>query len=556
MSNLRAEQVSFLAPGVPNKMKTNSRFTFDALSFERDNDVHLVVSLTAPKIDWQTKRPRVCIIPVIDVSPSMMGEKLEYAKQSVLKLIDHLQPGDYCGIVAFGGQVFVVSKPVEVTQAKKDELKAAIGQLGVNGSTNFSGGMCRGLELINNGDLPGGMLMRVVMFTDGMPNTGAAITKKDIVTLLEANLGMATLSAFGYGSDADQELLADVAKAGKGNYAYIKNPEDALSAFARELGGLLSSYAQNIKVELTPHAGHTITEVISDVDSQETGDHVVVSLPDILSEEIRHLVFSVKVGKQPNAFPRATSVVDAKISYDCLDEKGKKHSHVEELKGKLKFVKAGDESKAPIKEVMDIVGTAILVQKQVEAEQFAKQGNYLGAQNVMKGVGMMFDAFQMHTHSSASQAIGSKMENAGVYGVSSGFLNSTKNGGTRGVGGSSYDPEALVMLNNIGTITSTPAQDATAVSFTAGSANIGVSGSVNSGVFGVGIHGLGGVTVYGNQNVHVTGGPNMAGPGVKAFTVPSQPAVPAPAHFTSPKPPAHPPKPPRNPVTKSKSKRW
>jgi Ca-activated chloride channel family protein len=533
-------------------MKTNSRFTFDALSFEQDNDVHLVVSLTAPKIDWQVKRPRICIVPVIDVSPSMVGEKLEYAKQSVLKLIDHLQPGDYCGVVAFGGQVFVVSKPVEVTQARKDELKAAVGQLGVNGSTNFSGGMCQGLELINGGDLPGGMLMRVVMFTDGQPNTGVAVARPDILKLLEANLGMATLSAFGYGADADQELLADVAKVGKGNYAFIKNPEDALSAFARELGGLLSSYAQNIKVELAPHAGHRITEVISDVDSQESGDHVVVSLPDILSEEVRHLVFAVRVGKQPNAFPRATSVVDVKISYDCLDEKGKKNSQVEELKGKLKFVKAGGESKEPIKEVLDIVGTAILVQKQVEAEVLAKQGNYAGARNVMLSADTdFFIPYRMSNHSTASQAIGSKMENASVYAMSGGFLNSTKLGGTRGVGGSSYDPEAQVLLNTVGTVTSTPAQDAVASSFAVGPVNNGVSGG------GVGIHGmvaLGGATPYGNYGVQVTGGQIHVG--TKGFTAPSGPAAPSPARFTSPKPPAHPPKPPRNPVTKSKSKRW
>lgn len=533
-------------------MKTNARFTHANLAFDQDHDTHLVVSLTAPKIDWQKQRPAICILPCIDISGSMQGVKLDYAKQSVLKLIDHLQPGDYCGLVAFESGVHVLSPPLEMTQAKKNELKVMVGNLHTIGGTNFSGGMLEALAHANKTDLPQKVLIRVIMFTDGQANEGIATTREQLLPLLEANIGKATLSAFGYGEGADQDLLADLAKKGNGNYAFVKNPDDALSAFARELGGLLSSYAQNIKVDLTPHAGHKIVEVVSDVDSQEVGDHVVVKLPDILSEEIRHLVFAVKVAKQPNAFPRPTSVVDVKITYECLDGKGKKTEHVEELKGKLRFVKPGEEDQSPIKDVMDIVGTAILVQKQIEAEVLAKQGSYAAAQGVMATAGAFFDKFNMHNHVIASNAVGGKMASAAVYAVSSGYLNSTKLGGTRGVGGSSYDPEAQVLLNNMSVVTSTPAQDGLVSSFVEGADDGGAF--VNGNGNGVGVVGMGGTAGLGG--ISFTGGTIYPSPGLSVPAVPAAPAGAPVIASKQPLPPPPAPEPSKKSLKKSKSPRW
>jgi Ca-activated chloride channel homolog len=438
------------------KLDLAARLSFDSVQFDKNNDAHLVVTLKAPKLDWQSKRPRVCIIPVIDISPSMDGEKIMYAKQSVMKLIDHLQPGDFCGIVAFGGEVFTVSKPVEVTQFHKDDLKAKVGALTSNGSTNFSGGMCQGLELINKGDLPEDMLKRVIMFTDGMPNTGIAITRPDIVRLLEANLGKATLSAFGYGSDADQELLADVAKAGKGNYAFVRNPEDALSAFAKELGGLLSTFAQNIVIEVAPHNGHTITEVVSDVDATPDGNKMLVKLSDILSEEERHVVFKVLLDAQPNAFPRESSVFDVKVEFDQLDGAQQKIHQTVELKTKVKFVKADEAQQKPTPEVDRIVGLAQLVAEQIKAEELVKAGNYRGASVLMGNMADLFKSRGLDDLADVGAKVSHRVGDAVLYAQSTGYL---------AYGTSSLDAEASVDLSGMGLVMSNSAQGQTQASF-------------------------------------------------------------------------------------------
>jgi Ca-activated chloride channel family protein len=110
-------------------MKTTVQLTYEKVRFDEAKDVHLVVSLAAPHLDAAAPRPPVCVIPVVDVSGSMSGEKLHFAKQSVMKLVDHLAPGDFCGVVVFSTQVETLAPPAEMTQAHKDELKGLVGRL-------------------------------------------------------------------------------------------------------------------------------------------------------------------------------------------------------------------------------------------------------------------------------------------------------------------------------------------------------------------------------------------------------------------------------------------
>lgn len=442
-------------------MKINTRTTFDSVDHSKENEIHLVTSLTAPETDWKNKRAPIAILPVIDISGSMDGEKLDYAKKSVIKLIDHLKPGDYCGLVAFGSDVHPISELVEVTQYQKDSLKASAGDLGTSGMTNFSGGMRQALEWINNLDAPENTILRVIMFTDGMANVGEA-TGRNMISLLERLRGRATLSAFGYGSDADQELLADLATAGKGNYAFVRNPDDAMSAFARELGGLVSVYAQDITVDIGPQNGHEIKEVISDVDVEEDGKNVKIKVPEILAEEERNLVISMNLSEQSKALPRAMNIADVKVSYDCLKDGNKEHIE-DSAKSKIHFVKSGDEQKEPNEDVMGIVGIAKTVKAQIEAEEHAEKGDFSTASAVLMDNSRWLESFNLHTHADQSRKISDKFSNREVYTENSGFLRSYKRAATRSV--EAYDDTSRQFLSQVGASATTSAQDATQKSF-------------------------------------------------------------------------------------------
>jgi Ca-activated chloride channel family protein len=193
-------------------------------------------------------RDPACIILVLDISSSMAGEKLDDAKHSMLNLIDHLVPGDFCGVVVFSMQVETLAAPEEMTDARKNELKRLVCRLQPGEKTNLGGGILAGLDHARVAKLPPGMLAHVLLLTDGIANSGPVKTLDELRALLEANRGDATLSALSCGSDAEVEVLRDLAASGKGRHARVYDPEDAAAAFRRELGGLSKTNAQRSSV--------------------------------------------------------------------------------------------------------------------------------------------------------------------------------------------------------------------------------------------------------------------------------------------------------------------
>jgi len=449
-------------------MKIDARLTFEKIRFDQETNAHLVLSITAPALEG-SKRPSLCIVPVIDVSPSMEmpPTKLAYAKKSLLKLIDHLGPNDYCGLVSFSSLAQVVAKPVKMTAEAKEDLKRKVGGLHTSGGTNIADALLTGLSVANNMDLSAEVITRVVLFTDGAANTGVATTPEAILSLVSPNKGIASVSAFGYGTDAQQTLLGDMAKSGNGNYAFVQNPDDALSAFGKELGGLLSTYATNLTLELSALAGHEIEQVVSDVEAEEDLGSLMIKIPDILADEVRNIVVAVKFKEQKNAFPREVNVFDVKLGYDILDPNLHKAHKDLECKAKVQFVKPGEEQTKVDPELDNIVALAQIVRAQVEAEEFAKQGNYAQAGSVLTSVSHSIGTRGLAILSGVAQNLGDKYATFTSYNDSSSYLNSFSRGATRGMSVSSYDSAAAADLTSAGVLLSNASQASVAASFSA-----------------------------------------------------------------------------------------
>jgi Ca-activated chloride channel family protein len=461
-------------------MEIQARFPFDKVNYAQDTDGHLVLSFTAPSIDWVTQRPKLCVLPVIDLSGSMQGSKLEYAKRSILKLIEHLTPGDICGLFGFESHLHTLVQPGAVTPEFKETLKSAVGKLHVMGGTNFSEGLLGAIQAVKKLDLPLSFIQRVIMFTDGQPTEGVT-DQKAILKMIEPILGNVTVSAFGYGdigggtyNGCDQDFLTDLSSKAKGNYAYVKDPDAALAAFGKELGGLLSAYATDIRIDIEPVNGHQVVKVVSDVEAEEedvTGQ-VEIKLSDLLAEETRHIVLATKFVKQSQAFPRQATVFNIKVVYSVFDSDGKQESKSTEVKAKVQFVKADEAQKQPNKEVDAIVGLAQMVRAQIDAEEKAKSGDYKTAGVIMDAMALSLhgrghDGLQLVAHN-VSHRLGSKA----LYTANTGYLRSVQSAGTRAYAVSSMDAQAQVDLAGGGVDFSNSVMDHMVQSFT-GPASLG-----------------------------------------------------------------------------------
>jgi Ca-activated chloride channel homolog len=417
-SSLRIPTLFLISENAP--MLLNPRFTFEKVRFDQATDLHLVVSVTAPKSDWQTHRPPLCIIPAVDRSGSMIGMKMDYTKRSLTKLIDHLTAEDTFGLVSFATDSSIDFPAEKMTPDAKIRAKKVVAGYRVNGNTFLSGGFLKGLEVVSGLDLGDSTITRIILFTDGQPNMGVT-TVEGISSIITQQRGRVSVSAFGYGPDANQELLNALSLAGAGNYAFIQDPDSALGAFGKELGGLLSTYAQDLIIELTPRDGNQLVEVLSDFDVEEiiTGE-AQVKIPHILSEETIDVVIKAKLASQKHPGPRQVNAVHAKLSYQILGSDGKMKLESVEGNAKVQFVKSGEEQKAPTKEVDELVARAQLLQVQNQAEAAAKRGDFNAAVMGFDSLGHDFEARGLIGVASASNNLRSKYASHQRYAQSAG----------------------------------------------------------------------------------------------------------------------------------------
>lgn len=356
-------------------MKLSAKLAKEKYDYNKDSETHLLIKLEAPKMDWQKSRAPICIVPVIDVSGSMAGEKIDYVKKSCRKLIDHLSIGDFIGMVTFDSHVYQISKITEITQYNKDELKKKVSEFVAGTCTNMSGGLEQGLRWLNESGLPDNVILRAILFTDGHANVG--ISGKNLIDFVKKHIGKASLSAFGFGTDCDQELLADLANSHGGSYAFIDSQESALTAFARELGGLMSTYGQDIKINIST-TDNEVLEILNDETVTVENNETIVHLRDILSEEQKFIVARVKLSGVEKVLPRKVSAFKISCSYKDKDNNKQK---TDVFSVKIKFCKAGEEPSLEDMEVVRHRDRLNLAKAQLLANRYVIMGDFVSARN-------------------------------------------------------------------------------------------------------------------------------------------------------------------------------
>lgn len=463
-------------------MKLSAQFDVSKIDHTKDNTVHLLITAEAPEVEFSEKRPRLFILPVVDTSGSMRGDKLKYAKQACRKLVEQLKSGDVAGLLSFSSRARTVVEPAEVTPALKARLLKEIDGLKVDGGTNFSEAISESLKAMGAMDLPPSILHRIIFFTDGQPTEG--LTDKTVIkSTLTGNLRTFSMSFFGYGAGSgmwggcDQDLLTELSQLGRGNYAYVQNPDDALAAFGKEFGGLLSTYASDLTVTIEPKNGHIVSRIVTDVkhDDSDVMGITTFDLENILAEESRHIVLECLLKAQDNAFPRPFTIFDVKATFRRVTPQGLQDSEEVAAVAKAEFVRDADVQKVPTPEVDAIVTLHRMAETQKLAEAEADKGNYASAEGLLRSFATEAKIKGYVNISEASGALASGFGNADRYVQSQGMRRSTHRGVIRGMSVSSYDPQAAAVLSSCNVSLGNSSQASFSASFTGEPAPVAVT---------------------------------------------------------------------------------
>jgi len=356
-------------------MKVSTSFEYPFYQYNRYNQAHLMVSITGGALNIAARK-KLGVVAVVDVSGSMQDlGKIDYAKKSICKLIEHLGPGDTFALVTFESNVKLVIPPVVIGTTSKDKLISQVAALRASGGTNLHSALQVSKNLAKTIDSQ----VRVVVFTDGEPSVG--IVDHGLIIQEAAAEDNVSISSFGYGAGHDSKLLTSMADKGQGNYAYVKNPDDALTAFAKELGGLMSCVAQKIKIKFSPKSEARVERVLNDLKVEDNGENVTVHMNDLFAEETKHLLLKLNLPARDNYLPRPVSVGSFTITWeDALT--GKLQETLMPVKVKLEKTTSTQVNQ----EVADQVAIFSLYEANIKAMRAAEIGDFGTAKGILRGV--------------------------------------------------------------------------------------------------------------------------------------------------------------------------
>ncbi|NHI82727.1 MAG: VWA domain-containing protein [Candidatus Thorarchaeota archaeon] len=185
------------------------------------------VYLLAPSITEVADRAYRQYVFVIDRSGSMSDIKIRQAKSAFNAMIADLSSDDVFNLVRFNHDVEVLwSEPRPASSTNLQTAQSWISSTTASGSTNFYGACTDGLDTFYEGEYVKVMLM----LSDGQPTAGPILDTPGILSgVSEANTLGVSISTVAFGSDADENLMANLAAQNKGFFAFIQPDDDAPS---------------------------------------------------------------------------------------------------------------------------------------------------------------------------------------------------------------------------------------------------------------------------------------------------------------------------------------
>ena len=322
----------------------------------------------------KTERMPLDIAIVIDRSGSMSGEKLALAKEAAVKAIDMLTAADRVALVAYDTEVQTLAHAAALEPAHRDALLRALDRMQAGSSTNLSGGWLTGCEAVAR-VMRQASVARCLLLSDGLANAG--ITDP---TALEGHAealrsrGVIT-STFGIGDDFDERLMEGIARAGGGNFYFIKEAREIPTFLGSELGEALEVVARRAELVVEADAG---VEVLS-LDGRRLrrdGDTIRIALDDVVARQETELVLRVR-------FPRRDvgARVGLRVRMDDAD------GVLRALRGEMQWEVASHEANDAQPRVVTVdraVATRYAAQARREAAEFNRAGDLEAARRVLQ----------------------------------------------------------------------------------------------------------------------------------------------------------------------------
>jgi|GEM_PF-1811976 len=302
------------------------------LTVGQEGDVYILAKIVPSKElrEFVSQNPRkVHMAFVLDVSGSMCGEKIEAAKEAILRRFrNDLQDDDVLSLVVFSTSAVVVINSAMKKYAAA-EVESVIRSISCGGSTSLYQALTMAIDVLSKTS-PGYTRVMIVA-TDGRPTDVADPNQVlELIKLAREKHNIITF-VYGIGDDYDPALCEEMARIGGGRMRHVKG--------AKEIEGLTQAIVSLIKIiAIEKPILKVETEVVTTVEEAfliyptlraldpraAAWDVGAVSARDIIMASFRVTTYSRDVGRRKIAtvsFGTVTKPVEVEfVTANSIDE--------------------------------------------------------------------------------------------------------------------------------------------------------------------------------------------------------------------------------------------
>jgi len=166
---------------------------------------------------------------VLDISGSMMGEKIVQLKDAMFTILDDMTESDYFSIIVFSSGVHTWTSPelhnldkdqtadpevIQATQHNKNIAINYVNDLKEGGGTNINAAMLAGIDLAEMATqkelLPRNTKSMLIFLTDGEPTVGESNSKNIKKNVKDRNTNKIPIFGLAFGRDSDFSLMKEI----------------------------------------------------------------------------------------------------------------------------------------------------------------------------------------------------------------------------------------------------------------------------------------------------------------------------------------------------------
>ncbi len=255
--------------------------------------------LAADAAERARERAPLSLAVVLDTSGSMSGEKIEQAKNSVIQLIREMDADDEIALVRYDSDSSVIQSLARVGSVRA-ELIEKVRAIGSGGGTNIPPALQKGLAQLDEAGR--GRVRRIVLVSDGLDSTRA---QAEELAKTGAARGV-TISSMGIGLDFDESYMGGVARAGHGNFAFVKDAGALAGFLRRELQEGATTTIESATARLTLPDGVRVVRAVGADLRTSAGGEVEISMGSLFAGDERRVIVELS-GQLPAGELRSLS---------------------------------------------------------------------------------------------------------------------------------------------------------------------------------------------------------------------------------------------------------